>query len=69
MNSITIPLMPGEDIGALCKLRKKEKSMVLNVEYHLINKVFNGQIPTNENGFSLFPGNINTLIFSLKEYN
>ena len=52
MNSVTIPIIPGEAAGCICKLTNNDKMMVINVEYSQIKTVLQGNIPTNEKGFS-----------------
>lgn len=35
MNSITVPRLPGESVGAICKLSKKDGNcLTINVEYN-----------------------------------
>eukprot|EP01017_Pseudomicrothorax_dubius_P045185 TRINITY_DN7778_c0_g1_i3.p1 TRINITY_DN7778_c0_g1~~TRINITY_DN7778_c0_g1_i3.p1 ORF type:complete len:422 (+),score=149.67 TRINITY_DN7778_c0_g1_i3:49-1266(+) len=72
VNSLAIPRKPGEAVGALCKLTKKDgsRSLTVNVEYNQLDPLLkeHGGEKTDEKGFSLYPGNINTLVFSLKEY-
>lgn len=68
--------MPGEAMGALCKLvdqTDESKEIVINVEYNQLDSLLKskwnpkGDIP-NEKGYSHFPGNTNTLVFKLPEY-
>ena len=72
VNSATVPRKPGEAIGAICQLTSPDgkKNMTQNIEYNLLDGFLkkHGGEPTDKHGNSLFPGNINTLIFSLKEY-
>jgi UDP-sugar pyrophosphorylase len=72
MNSIAVRRRPGEAVGAITKMTNAQgKSMTINVEYNQFNPVLaaSGMVDEcDENGFSLYPGNINTLIFSCKEY-
>lgn len=76
MNSLAVPRMPGEAMGAICKLMDQtdpSKEIVINVEYNQLDSLLKskwnpkGDIP-NESGYSCFPGNTNTLVFKLKEY-
>lgn len=76
MNSIAVPRMPGEAMGAICKLvdqTDSSKEIVINVEYNQLDSLLKakwnkgGDIP-NDKGYSFFPGNTNTLIFKLPEY-
>ena len=76
MNSVCIPRVPGEAIGAICRLKNEQdpsKELVINVEYNqldsLLKAKFNpeGDVP-NGDGYSHFPGNINTLVFKIPEY-
>lgn len=71
LNSVTVPRKPGEAIGAICELKKESgESITINVEYNQLDpllKQFGGE-QVDEKGFSKYPGNINSLIFSLPEY-
>lgn len=76
MNSVAVPRMPGEAMGAICKLVDQtdpSKEIVINVEYNQLDTLLkakwnkDGDVP-NERGYSSFPGNINTLVFKLQEY-
>lgn len=76
MNSVCVPRMPGESMGAICRLvdeTNPNREMVINVEYNQLDSLLrqkwnrNGDVK-NENGYSHFPGNTNTLVFKLKEY-
>jgi UDP-sugar pyrophosphorylase len=76
MNSIAVPRKPGEAMGAICKLLDQTdstKEVVINVEYNQLEPLLKakwekgGDVP-NEQGFSYFPGNTNTLVFKLPEY-
>lgn len=73
VNSITVPRKPGEAVGAICKLENREdgKSITLNVEYNQLDALLKDTIGKEEvdsEGYSLFPGNINAIVFSLPEY-
>ena len=68
--------MPGESMGAICKLVNEEdstKEIVINVEYNQLDSLLKakwnpeGDIK-NELGYSHFPGNTNTLVFKIPEY-
>ena len=74
INTICIPRKPGEAVGAICKLTKKDgTSITNNVEYNqleaLLKEKYNpaGDVP-NKEGLSDFPGNTNVLIFQLDIY-
>ena len=75
VNSITIPRIPGEAVGAICKLTNAETNVshTINVEYNILDSLLKekwnplGDIK-NENGKSFFPGNLNILIFNLPHY-
>lgn len=76
MNSITVPRRPGESVGAICRLvdvTDPTKEIVINVEYNQLDPLLKskwekGGDVANEQGFSYFPGNTNTLVFKLQEY-
>jgi len=78
MNTVCVPRMPGESMGAICKLVDESipgscKEMVINVEYNQLDTLLkakwnrNGDIK-NKEGYSYFPGNTNTLVFKIPEY-
>lgn len=72
-NSIAVNRIPGEAVGGLAKLIKGDTELTLNVEYNQLNPLLRatvspeGDVP-NEQGFSMFPGNINVLIIKLASY-
>jgi len=73
MNSLTVPRSPGEAAGAICKLvHKNGESLVINVEYNQLDALLKasgaGGDSADETGYSPYPGNVNTLILSLKPY-
>ena len=72
-NSIAVNRIPGEAVGGLAKLIKGDTELTLNVEYNQLEPLLRatvspeGDVP-NEQGFSMFPGNINVLIIKLASY-
>ncbi|MBT8043216.1 MAG: UTP--glucose-1-phosphate uridylyltransferase [Pontiella sp.] len=72
-NSIAVNRIPGEAVGALAKLVGEGKELTLNVEYNQLDPLLRatvspeGDVP-NEQGFSMFPGNINVLVIRLSSY-
>lgn len=72
-NSIAVNRIPGEAVGGLAKLVKGKTELTLNVEYNQLDPLLRatvspkGDVP-NEQGFSMFPGNINVLIIRLASY-
>ncbi|KAL4490445.1 hypothetical protein ABPG72_002655 [Tetrahymena utriculariae] len=68
VNSLTIPRKPGEAIGAICKLTKGDQNLTINVEYNQIGSLI-PQEPIDKYGYSIFPGNVNCIAFSIEEYN
>jgi UDP-sugar pyrophosphorylase len=72
-NSLAVNRIPGEAVGGLAKLVGKEKELTLNVEYNQLDPLLRatvspeGDVP-NEQGFSIFPGNINILVIRLASY-
>ena len=68
MNFLTISRKTGEKIGSICQLKGKEKSQTLSVEYNQLSAVLEGEEGVDEKGFSIYPGNTNTLIFDLQRY-
>lgn len=73
-NSIAVNRVPGEAVGAITRLVKPgSPSLTLNVEYNQLDPLLRatvspeGDVP-NEQGFSLFPGNINLLVIRLSPY-
>jgi len=76
MNTVCGPRMPGEQMGAICRLKDETdstKEIVINVEYNqldaLLREKWNpeGDVKS-DNGYSSFPGNTNTLVFKIPEY-
>lgn len=76
MNTVCVPRMPGEQMGAICRLKDETdptKELVINVEYNQLDSLLkekwnpNGDVK-NDIGYSHFPGNTNTLVFKLPEY-
>jgi UDP-sugar pyrophosphorylase len=72
MNSIAVPRKPGEAVGAICLLKNEQgQSLTVNVEYNQIESLFKAQNisePVDERGFSMYPGNINIIAYSVPEY-
>ncbi len=72
-NSIAVNRIPGEAVGGLAKLVGNGTEMTLNVEYNQLDPLLRatvspeGDVP-NEQGFSLFPGNINVLVVRMASY-
>jgi UDP-sugar pyrophosphorylase len=72
-NSIAVNRIPGEAVGGLAKLVGNGKELTLNVEYNQLDPLLRatvspeGDVP-NDQGFSLFPGNINVLIIRMASY-
>lgn len=72
-NSIAVNRIPGEAVGGLARLVKGETELTLNVEYNQLDPLLRatispeGDVP-NEQGHSLFPGNINVLVIRLASY-
>eukprot|EP00756_Hemistasia_phaeocysticola_P004643 Hpha_TRINITY_DN12931_c0_g2::TRINITY_DN12931_c0_g2_i1::g.164264::m.164264/K12447/USP; UDP-sugar pyrophosphorylase len=72
VNSICIPRKPKEAIGGIARL-VGERPLTINVEYNqleplLLDATGKGDIADPKTGFSPYPGNINTLVFSIPEY-
>ena len=68
MNSVAMSRKPGEKVGCICSLNQKEKKLLINVEYNQLERVFTDGEPLNASGYSKYPGNTNTLVFSIPEY-
>lgn len=72
-NSIAVNRVPGEAVGGLAKLVREDKELTLNVEYNQLDPLLRatvspeGDVP-NEQGFSMFPGNINVLVVRMASY-
>jgi UDP-sugar pyrophosphorylase len=76
MNSVCVPRVPGEAMGAICRLvdeTDNTKEIVINVEYNQLEGMLKdkwnpeGDIK-NEHGYIYFPGKTSTLVFKLPEY-
>ena len=74
VNSIAVPRKAKDAVGAITKLvRPDGSSMTVNVEYNqlepmLLASGFPEGDSNGPDGFSLFPGNINQLIFAIPPY-
>ena len=83
MNFLTFMRFPREAVGGIMKLTKGEETMTINVEYNQIESLLkssgwhkDGDVSNGVLGlgtpdlaqYSPFPGNSNTLVFSLPEY-
>ncbi|MEI8205812.1 MAG: UTP--glucose-1-phosphate uridylyltransferase [Kiritimatiellales bacterium] len=72
-NSIAVNRIPGEAVGGLTKLVKGKTELTLNVEYNQLDPLLRatvspeGDVP-DEQGFSMFPGNINVLVVRMASY-
>jgi UDP-sugar pyrophosphorylase len=72
-NSIAVNRIPGEACGGLTKLVGNGKELTINVEYNQLDPLLRatvspaGDVP-NEQGFSMFPGNINILVIKAASY-
>lgn len=72
-NSLAINRVPGEAVGGLAKLVGNGKELTLNVEYNQLDPLLRATISpegdvANEFGFSMFPGNCNTLVIRTASY-
>lgn len=73
VNSITVPRRAGEAAGGIVNLKSSKENITINVEYNQLDPLLksNGQPEgdvSGEDGYSPFPGNINVLVFRLKEF-
>jgi UDP-sugar pyrophosphorylase len=72
-NSIAVNRIPGEACGGLTKLVGNGKELTINVEYNQLDPLLRatispaGDVPS-EQGFSMFPGNINILVIKASSY-
>ena len=72
-NSLAVNRIPGEAVGGLARLVGSGRELTLNVEYNQLDPLLRatvspeGDVP-NEQGFSMFPGNINILVIRLASY-
>eukprot|EP00931_Biecheleriopsis_adriatica_P090263 TRINITY_DN6427_c0_g1_i1.p1 TRINITY_DN6427_c0_g1~~TRINITY_DN6427_c0_g1_i1.p1 ORF type:complete len:580 (-),score=160.43 TRINITY_DN6427_c0_g1_i1:54-1793(-) len=72
MNSVTVPRLPAEAVGGICKLSDSAgKGLTINVEYNqldpLLKETPTGGDVADASGFSPYPGNINVLVFRVPE--
>ena len=71
--SLAVNRIPGEAVGGLATLVRGESALTLNVEYNQLDPLLRatvspeGDVP-NEEGFSIFPGNINVLVIEMGAY-
>lgn len=75
VNSVAIPRFAKQDIGAIAKLVHSDgREITVNVEYNQLDPLLRSTVApegdTNDSatGHSPYPGNINQLLFRLKEY-
>eukprot|EP01065_Artemidia_motanka_P006675 TRINITY_DN13271_c0_g1_i1.p1 TRINITY_DN13271_c0_g1~~TRINITY_DN13271_c0_g1_i1.p1 ORF type:complete len:616 (+),score=230.69 TRINITY_DN13271_c0_g1_i1:51-1850(+) len=75
MNSMSIPRKPGEAVGAMCRLEDpsgEKPTITMNVEYNQLSPLLQATTGKGDepqpDGLSQFPGNVNTLVLSLKPY-
>ena len=77
MCSLCVPRIAGEAIGGICTLTGEGlPEITINVEYNQIDAMLrateeykDGDVNDPHTGFSIWPGNINELIFKLSSYN
>jgi len=72
-NSLAVNRVPGEAVGGLARLVKRGQAMTLNVEYNQLDPLLRATVNpggdvAGENGFSIFPGNINVLLVRAEPY-
>lgn len=72
-NSLAIPRVPGEAVGGLAKLVGNGREFTINVEYNQLDPLLRATISpagdvADEHGFSMFPGNCNTLCVRMASY-
>lgn len=72
-NSLAINRVPGEAVGGLTKLVGNGRELTINVEYNQLDPLLRATISpegdvANEQGFSMFPGNCNTLVIRMAAY-
>mmetsp|Transcript_37345 Transcript_37345/g.89822 ORF Transcript_37345/g.89822 Transcript_37345/m.89822 type:complete len:602 (-) Transcript_37345:268-2073(-) len=75
VNSMSVPRAAKDAVGAICQLTHKEGgSITCNVEYNQLDPLLrasgfpDGDVSDPATGKSIFPGNINQLVFKLKPY-
>lgn len=76
MNSLAVPRKAKQAIGGIAKLTHKKTGAerTINVEYNQLDPLLratghkDGDVNNERTGFSPFPGNINQLLFNLKDY-
>ncbi len=73
-NSIAVNRIPGEAVGGIARLEKPgHPPLTLNVEYNQLDPLLRCTVSpdgdvADEQGFSLFPGNINLLVIRMEPY-
>jgi UDP-sugar pyrophosphorylase len=75
VNSVAVPRAAKQAVGALAKLKHTDgREMTINVEYNQLDPLLratispDGDVNDSVTGKSIFPGNINQLIFALEPY-
>lgn len=72
-NSLAVNRVPGEAVGGLARLVGNDREMTINVEYNQLDPLLRATISpegdvANEQGYSMFPGNCNTLVIRTESY-
>ena len=76
MNSLAVPRNCGDAVGAICALKHKHtlKQLLVNIEYNQLALLTHNNEPCikdalgNDTNKSIYPGNINVLIFQVDKY-
>ncbi|CAN0437303.1 unnamed protein product [Ascophyllum nodosum] len=75
MNSLCVPRKAKEAAGGITALTREDgSSLIINVEYNQLDPILRatispeGDVNDPETGLSLFPGNINNIVFKLDTY-
>lgn len=71
-NSVAVSRKPGQAVGAIVSLINKttKNNLTINVEYNQVKGLFaqKGGEEVDEQGYSKYPGNINSFVISLERY-
>jgi len=72
-NTLAVPRMSGEAVGAITRLTSAEQELTINVEYNQLDDLLRATVDPrgdvgDERGVSPFPGNTNTLLVRMREY-
>jgi UDP-sugar pyrophosphorylase len=72
-NTVAVPRVAGESVGAMTRLVGPNRELTINVEYNQLDSLLRATVEPrgdvgDEQGLSPFPGNTNTLMIAMQDY-